>query len=114
MSTTHKRVISGDVVGTEITTGYTVPSAVVFIIHRLTFTNYHASANATLDVYLVPSGASFADRYKISDDKIVLNSRTFICYEAEGHALNAGDKIQYITNTSTALTGFCSGVEITA
>lgn len=113
MSTTHKRAIDGGILTTSVSTGYTTPTSSKFKIHRLSFTNYHAASDATISVYLVPSGATASGRYKVASDHFITNDSTFICYAAEGQVLEEGGTIQYISNVANAITAVCSGVEVT-
>jgi len=114
MSTTYTRAIEGDILGTTVSTGYTVGTALKFIIHNLSFTNYHAAADAVISVYLVPSGKTATDDFKVASDHLIFNDKTWRCYAAEGQVLDAGGTIQYISDTEVAVTAVCSGVEITA
>ena len=113
MSTTHKRAIEGDTLETTVSTGHTVAAAVKFVIHKLAFTNYHDGADAVISVYLVPSGGTAEDKYKVASDQDVFNDETWTCHAAEGQTLDAGGTIQYISNVGSAVTAVCSGVEIT-
>lgn len=114
MSTVPKRAIEGDILTTSITTGYTVGTALKFVVHRLAFTNYHDAADAVINVYLVPKDKTAIDDYKVASDKLILNNKTWNCYACEGQVLDAGGTIQYQSDTPVAVTVVCSGVEVTA
>jgi len=67
-----------------------------------------------ISVYLVPSGETATDAYKVASDRTIRNDETLPCYSAIGQVLDAGGTIQYISDTPVAVTAVCSGVEITA
>lgn len=113
MSTVYKRVIAGTSLTTSNVAVYTVGTSLKLVIHRLAFTNYHPAANGKINVYLVPSGQSPANKYKVVSDYTVLNDRTFVCNAAEGQVLDAGGSIYVVCDTPDCVTVVGSGVEIT-
>jgi hypothetical protein len=79
------------------------------IIDKLTATNV-GGANATLTLYLVPSGSSVSTSNKILDVEIELG-KTYLCGEAVGHILEAGDGISVGASAALSIVLRASGRE---
>ena len=112
MSTEFKRLIPGETVQASVHIGYTAPSSRTAQIHKLTFAN-RTSSDATITVYLVPAGASLSNDYLIANARTVPANDAWSCPDAEGHILQAGGTIRYVSNMPDSLNAVCSGVEVT-
>lgn len=113
MSTTFKKFVGGEVLGTSASTGYTAPTGIISVVGKASFTNT-SSGEVAITVYVVPSGQSASDTYIIADAKVLQIRQTWSCPDIEGQVINAGGTIQYFCNTASAVTAIISGVEITA
>ena len=107
MANTFKN--AGVAVGTGNTTIYTTPGSTTSVIHAIYFTNVHASADATIDVWVTDTSAG-SDFY-ISKNVKVLNGTTLILDKPVN--LETGDILKATSDTASAVEGFLRVLEIT-
>jgi hypothetical protein len=79
------------------------------IIDKLTATNV-GGASATLTLHLVPSGSSVSVSNRILEVEIEVG-KTYLCGEAVGHILEAGDGITVGASAALSLVLRASGRE---
>lgn len=89
---------------------YTVPSATTTIVKELILASVaSASSSNTVNVWLVPSGQSVADVYKIADSWVVSGKETVIVDFSL--VMDVGDRIFAIADTGSVVNITVSGIE---
>ena len=111
MAIVVKDLISSKYAEATSTTQYTA-SGVTAIIDKFTAVNRSAS-DATISVYLVPSGGTAGDSNIVLKNKSINPGDTYSITEAMGHVLEAQDSIVTIASVASAISLKASGREIT-
>ena len=88
------------------------PSNQQAIIRKVSLTNT-SSAVALVDIYLVPSGASATDTYRVIKSLAIAPNQT-IEPTACNQVLDAGGSIQAVSSVASAITIMASGIEYVA
>lgn len=108
MPNTPKRIYIGQP-GTAIGTLYTVPASTNTIIKNIMLCNTTA-IDATLTIHFVPSaGTAGVTNKVISTYTVKANDTVVIDLSA---VLSAGDTVQALQGTASAITTYLSGVEV--
>ncbi|MGC4378243.1 hypothetical protein WD019_15145 [Fictibacillus sp. Mic-4] len=108
MPNTPKRLYIGQP-GTAASTLYTVPANTKSIVKNVVLTNT-TGADATITLHFVPSGGTAGAANKvISSYTVSANDTVVIDLSA---VLEAGDTIQGLQGTASAVTVYLSGVEV--
>lgn len=96
-------------------TYYTAPANTKCRITKLVFCNTTATAR-TVTVHVIRSGGAAAASNKVWDAVVVPPTGSGYnmkeCFEAEGLVLEAGDFLQMLADSATAVTAEGAGVEI--
>ena len=88
---------------------YTQPAASKGIVRHAVFTNITGSP-ATLTIYIVESGGSVTDARKILDAYSINAHTAYTSPELSGVVLNAGDVIETLAGTGSAIAQNISGI----
>lgn len=99
-------------VANSTTTYYTCPSKTTVILRRLVACNTDSSAR-TLTVYMVENGGSAGNSNMAIDAENLTVNQTWVAAELEGLVLTAGDTIQMVASSASAITVHASGTVIT-
>lgn len=110
MAINSKPLIDAKIMEAAQTTQYTAVNCTA-IIDKFTATNY-SGANATISVYLVPSGGSPGTSNGTILTRQIGPNEAYTFPALTGQILKSGDYIS-TTGTATALSIRCSGREIT-
>lgn len=107
MANTFKN--AGSAIGTGNTTIYTTPSSTTSVIHAIYFSNVHASADATIEVWVTDTSAG-SDFY-ISKNVKVPSGTTLILDKPVN--LETGDILKAKSDIASAVEAFLSVLQIT-
>ena len=106
-------LIEGANVANSIAAIYTVPASLSRVrVDNITFTNYTASP-VTLTVQIVESGGSTGNAKIVVDNKTIAVDETFEPSSVL-HGLNAGDTIQAVAGSATAINVRATGTTFTS
>ena len=109
---TPSRLLEGTSVSTpSVGTLYTAPVNQTVLIKKLTFTN-STNAAIVLNVYLPPAAGAAGGTNVIRANRTLGPYETYECFEAENHALAAGDFLAAGAG-ATGVTAHASGLLIT-
>lgn len=111
-TTTAKCLIGAQYATTSATSAiYTVSADTQTIIDKFTATDVSGSGD-TITVYIVPSGQSLANDYKLIVAKAVSANTCLDLTELKNHILNAGDKIHLAAANASRVVVRASGREV--
>lgn len=110
MAVTIKELIKSKQAANTATTQYTVATGRA-VVDSFTATNTTAS-NATLTVYLVPSGGSSGASNAIISARTISPGECYTCPEIVGKGLELGSSIVTLAGTASAITIHASGREV--
>jgi hypothetical protein len=106
-----KKLFSPLLIGTTVSTAYTVPTSTVTVIKHATLHNTNSnSVEAT--IYLVPSGDSFSTTNQVFKKRIS-PGETRSVFEIINATLTTGDTIQVLSDTASSVNFMASGNEVT-
>lgn len=111
MSAIAKNIIPRKLAEAATTTQYAAPLGTRCIIDKLTGTNISA-APVTVDVYLIPSGGTVADAYRVVKSKTIAINEAFTFPAVVGQILEAGGFIATAASAGSAIVLSASGREI--
>jgi len=112
MTVAITRLLDPVQVANSTTTYYTVASKTTVVLRRLVVCNTDTSTR-TLTVYLVENGGSAGNSNMAIDAQNITPNETWLAAELEGLVLTAGDTIQMVASSASALTVHASGTVIT-
>jgi hypothetical protein len=111
MSTIAKNIIPRKLAESATTTQYTAPVGTRTIIDKMTGTNISA-APVTVDVYLVPSGGTAGDAYRVVKAKTIAVNEAYTFPAVIGQILETGGFIATAASAGSAVVLSASGREI--
>jgi hypothetical protein len=100
---------AGAAIGTSNTTLYTAPSSTASVIHAIYISNIHATADATVEVFVTDTSAGSS--YYVAKNVDVINGSTLILDKPIN--LEATDILKAKASTASSLESFLSILEIT-
>lgn len=109
---TPKAFVDGTNLTAVAATYYTAGSGVRAIIKKATFVNDHTSA-VTVTINIVPSGGAADYKNRITKTKSIAAGETWVCYEIEGHIINASGFISMLASVTEKIGCRISGYEVT-
>ena len=106
---TGKNIIDGAILGTSLSSIYTVTSNLDRTkIDSIAFTNY-GSANVLINVHIVSTGSTAAESNKLIKDKEIRAGETYLAPELNGQGIEEGGTVQALSDTATSVTCTATG-----
>ena len=98
------QITSGELIPAAQTLIYTVPSDLARVVISSGRVANVTTARQNVDIWIVPSGESIADRHKAVVTREVAKNQTIILNEIIAEPLNEGDKIYAEASLADSLT----------
>lgn len=106
-----KQLISTQYIANTTTLYYTVPTATVTVVRRISMSNV-TSAAETVTIYYVPSGDTPGASNKVLGDYQIDANSSVAPIVLEGIVLEAGDTIRMSASAANAIVVIGAGTEI--